>query len=129
MQNPQSGGVFECVVWLVVPAIDPPPQPGDKTYQTLSIAKFNFDPGFQVEEEVWVSDFKVGWSTAEHPDGEPFDFKTMVTERRKEILARPEDQGSVFRLSIILQPADRERVARMVEVLRQLNRDMRNFPL
>ncbi|HBE21189.1 MAG TPA: hypothetical protein DDW51_27260 [Cyanobacteria bacterium UBA11367] len=92
-EKQKSSIMFEYLIELVVPLI--PVDAGSEESQSWEIAKYNFDPGLQVGDEVLVTNVKIGNS-----QDEPFNFLTEVTKRQKEILVAKQVESSIFRVLI-----------------------------
>lgn len=107
--------MFECVIELVVP-LKYRNAREDSTYTTQHIARYSYDPGLQVGEQFWVYDETIGtW------EDKPFSFKALVKERQKTVIPRRKSEADIFRLSIIIEAADKEKIARIAEVIKKLN--------
>ena len=110
--------MFECVVFLPLP-IQPQGQP---TTEPLSaeIARFDFDPGFHVGEQISIANLE--W------DGKSFSFHAIVKNRKRQI--RSTNDSSVLRLMVLVEMADKEQISQMVEILKTLNPNrFENYPL
>ena len=106
--------MFEYVIELVVPLT--PLDVGSEEYQTWEIAKYNFDLGLQVDDEVWLTNIKIGsWQD------EPFNFLAGVTKRQKEILVAHKPEESIFRVLMTLEVKDKEQFPRLMEIMKNLN--------
>jgi hypothetical protein len=78
------------------------------------VAKYNFDPGLEVGEEIVLSDIHFGeWQD------KPFSFRAMVV--RKEKTVKPHKDGDIFRIDVFVELADKEELERMREILKRLN--------
>lgn len=110
--------MFECLVYLPLP-IQPQGQPLTEPL-SFKIARFDFDPGFQVGEQISIADLE--W------DERLFSFHAIVKNLKKQI--RPRSDGDVLRLMILVEMADKEQIPQMVEILKTLNPDkFENYPL
>lgn len=103
--------MFECTIWIPLP-LKIKGQSSDSSWSSL--AKYNYDPGLQVGEQVSVQDLKMGYW-----EDKPFSFVAMVVERRK--IIKPSKEGDMFELAIFLELADKEQLQRMREILKKLN--------
>jgi hypothetical protein len=110
--------MFECVVFLPLP-IQPQGQSAREPL-SVEIARFSFDPGFHKGEQISVVD--LNW------DGQLFSFHAIVKDSKKQI--RSTDNGSVVRLMVLVEMADKEQIPQMVEILKTLNPNrFENYPL
>ncbi|WP_228062069.1 hypothetical protein [Coleofasciculus sp. LEGE 07081] len=126
--------MFEYVIELVVPSFEdvntedvkaedgnPEDVSTEKlisgNFSTVTLATYNFNPGLEVGESVWISEH---WGTWED---EPFNFEAVVTRYRKEIIPcrKSESKPDVFRIVIFLEAVEKDNLARMREIIRRLN--------
>jgi hypothetical protein len=94
---------------------------GEPTY--FVVAKFNFDPGLQPEDELWVN-----WEVWD----KPYNLKTKVLNRKKEVFA-PDSKlkgkygeeaakNGLFMLRIFVEAEDRDAVVELCEAIERNNR-------
>lgn len=109
--------MFECVIELLV-STKPIDENSEEGYRTQEVAKYKFDPGCQVGDEVFVTDWKIGtWQN------ETFNFLALVTKRIYQVIPRPQPEEDVFRISIVIEAAEKENVARVAGIMKKLNPD------
>jgi hypothetical protein len=80
----------------------------------IDIAKYNFDPGLQVGDEIEVSDLKFGGS-----EDEPFSFTALVVKKVKTV--KPRKDGDIFSIDVLIEVADKEEFERIREIFKRLN--------
>jgi hypothetical protein len=94
---------------------------GEPTY--FVVAKFNFDPGLQPEDELWVN-----WEVW----GKAYNLKTKVLNRKKEVFA-PDSKlqreygdeaakNGLFMLRIFVEAEDRDAVLELCEAIERNTR-------
>lgn len=104
--------MFECRVYLHLPLTK---------YPDVSIAKYEFDPGLQIGDKVKVTNLE--WQKIKSNEyytkvfeEVSFSFEAMVTLRKYEI--EPQNgEGSIFRILIGLEMADKEQLAKLAEII------------
>lgn len=107
--------MFECVIELLVSTktVD---ENSEEGYRTQEVAKYKFDPGFQVGDKFFITNWKIGnWQD------ESFNFLSVVTKRIYQVIPHPQPEEDVLRLSIVIEAAEKENVARVAEIMKKLN--------
>lgn len=103
--------MFECIVYIPFP-LKTKGQISEISW--MNIAKYTYDPGLQVGDQINIQDLKMGyWGD------KPFSFKALVVDRRK--IIKPNKEGDAFELAILLELADKEELQRMREIIKKLN--------
>jgi len=118
--------MFEYVIELVVPSFEnvntedvSTEKISDGSFTTVILATYNFNPGLEIGESVWINDH---WGTWED---KPLNFEAVVTKYRKEIIPSRKSQSKpdVLRIVIFLEAVEKENLARIREIVRKLNPD------
>ncbi len=79
----------------------------------IPVAQYNFDPGLQVGDEVDLIKHFGGW------EDKPFLFKAQVVKKIK--IVTSEEGRDIFRISVLVELADKEDLTRMRKIFRDLN--------
>lgn len=99
--------MFECVIYIHLPLAKEP---------AIQIARYEFDPGLQLGEQVKIVNLKWGWE-----DSESFSIEAIVKSRRYEIRPQEKPQNDIFRLLVGLEMIDKELQQRAIAILEKLN--------
>jgi hypothetical protein len=83
--------------------------------QWIEVAKYNFDPGLQINDEVELRDIHYGgWGD------KPFSFTAMVIKKTKTI--KPQrGSNDIFCIDIFVELADKEELERMRDIFKRHN--------
>jgi hypothetical protein len=89
----------------------------DRTPVYLTVSQFNSDPGLQIKDEFFLDGYAFGWR-----GNEPFQANVMVTGRKKFVIPKKSENASdIFRVDIIVEVADKERLPEICEILKEFN--------
>lgn len=109
--------MFECQVRLLLP-LERVPVTRRRTMSGLRlITVYDYDPGLQVGEEVWINYKKLTMRNWE--DELPY-FVAVVKERRKEIITgcKKHEKG-IFRLQIIVEAVEERSIKNVVKFMEE----------